>query len=95
MVALLDDHVMILGKYFLKYAKAFPVPHEGFLVFLDEAKMPSVPMMMKRKLGWRPRSVVIKLIEEVCERADRPCDMVQQQEVTPTMVSLSVMNQEE
>jgi hypothetical protein len=93
--AQLDDHAMILGKYFLKYVNAFPVSHEGFLMFLYESKMPSVPIMTKRKLRWRPRSVSIKLIEEVCERADIPCEMVQKQYVTPTMVSLSVMNQEE
>jgi hypothetical protein len=95
MVAPLDDHAMILGQDFLKYAKEFLVPHEGCLVFLDEAKMPSVPMMMKRKLGWKPRSVVIRLIEGACGSVDKPCDVVQQQEVIPTMVSLSVMNQEE
>jgi len=54
MLGLLDDHEMILGQDFLKYAKAVPVSHEGYLVMLDEAKMPSVPMMMKSKLGWKP-----------------------------------------
>jgi hypothetical protein len=75
-VAPLDDHAMILGQDFLKYAKAVPVPHESFLVFLDEAKTPSVPMTTKRKLGQKPRSVAIKLIEGVCESADKPCDVV-------------------
>jgi hypothetical protein len=39
------------GNDFLKFSKAILVPHESCLVFLDEAKMPSMPMMMKRKLG--------------------------------------------
>jgi hypothetical protein len=86
---------MILGKDFLNYAKAFLVPHEGCLVFLDESKMPSVPMTMKSKLGWKPISVAMRLIEGACGSVDRPCDMVQQQEVIPAIVSLSVMNQEE
>jgi hypothetical protein len=34
MVDLLDDHAMILGQYFLKYSRALPMPHEGFLVLL-------------------------------------------------------------
>jgi hypothetical protein len=95
MVALLDDHAMILGQDFLKHAKAVLVPHEGYLVFLDEAKMPSVPMTTKRKLGWKLRSFAIRLVEGVCGSADRPHNMKQQQEVTPAKCSLGVMKQRE
>jgi len=72
----------------------FPKPHEGFLVVLEEAKIPSVPMTTKTKLVWKPRSIMTRLIEGVCGSVDKPCDMVQQQEVTPTIVSLSVVNEE-
>jgi len=41
------------------------------------------------------KSVAIKLIEGSCRNDDKPCDMVQKQEVILDMVSLSVMNQEE
>jgi len=76
MVALLDDHAMILGWDFLKYAKEFLVPHEGFLVFFYKAKTLSVPITMKSKLGQKLGSIAIKLIEEVCGSVDKPCDMV-------------------
>jgi len=50
MVAPLDDHMFPLGYEFLRFSKGVPLPHIGFLVFLDEAKIPSMHMMMKMKL---------------------------------------------
>jgi hypothetical protein len=50
LVAPLDDHAMILGLDFLRLSKATPLIHESHLVFLDEARTPSTPLMTKRKL---------------------------------------------
>jgi hypothetical protein len=61
-------------------------------VFLDNAKIPSVPMTMKIKLGLKLRSYWIRLVEGVYGSSERPYDMKQQQEVTPSKCSLGVMN---
>jgi hypothetical protein len=50
-VVLLDDHVVILGQEFFRAAQAVPVISENHLVLLDEARVSSVSMMRKRKLG--------------------------------------------
>ena len=50
-VAPLDDHALVLGKEFNIFSKGVLLPHVSFLVFLDEAKIPSIPMTMNRKLG--------------------------------------------
>ena len=50
-VAPLDDHELVLGHDFIIFSKGFLLPHVSFLVFLDEAKIPSITMTMNRKLG--------------------------------------------
>jgi hypothetical protein len=50
-VAPLDDHALVLGHEFIIFSKGFLLPHVSFLVFLDEAKIPSITITMNRKLG--------------------------------------------
>jgi hypothetical protein len=95
MVAPLDDCAMILGQDFLKHATEIPIPHEGFLVFLDESKIPNVPMMMKIKLGKKLRSSAIRLVEGFCESEEKRHDKKQQKEVTLKKCSLGGMKQKE
>jgi len=78
MVVPLDDHMFLLGQEFLIFSKGFPLPHIGFLVFLDKAKIPSMHMMTKRKIRWIPRMYVINLTKGVRGSAKKNCDMVQQ-----------------
>jgi hypothetical protein len=94
LVAPLEDHVMILGLDFLRLSKEAPLIHESRLVFLDEARTPSTPLMMKRKLGRMPRIFVIRLVEGVSGSTDKPCNVTQQQEVIHTTTSLSSLGQE-
>jgi hypothetical protein len=82
MISPLDDLALIFGKESLRFSKAVPFLHTGFLVFLNESKTPSMPMKMKRKLGRIPRMYAIKLIEGVGGSVDRPCNAVQQQGVS-------------
>jgi hypothetical protein len=95
LVAPLEDHAMILGLDFLRLSKAAPLIHESHLVFLDEARTPSTPLTMKRKLRRMPRIFVIRLVEGVSGAHDKPCNMTQQQEVIHTTTSLSSLGQEE
>jgi hypothetical protein len=73
-VAPLEDHAMIMGLYFLRLAKVAPLIHESHLVFLDESRTPSTPLMMKRKLGRTPRIFVIRLVG-VVGSIDKPCNV--------------------
>ena len=50
-VATLDDHAFVLGHEFIIFSKGFLLPHVSFLVFLDEAKIASIPMITNRNIG--------------------------------------------
>jgi hypothetical protein len=72
LVAPLDDHAMILGLDFLILSKVSPLIPESRLVFMDEARTPNTPLMMKRKLRGMPRIFMIRLVERVGGRTDDP-----------------------
>jgi hypothetical protein len=72
MVTSLDDHAVVLGQDFLNISKEILVLHESILVFLNKAKMLSVPMLTRRKLGWMPRMSMVRLIEADIGPTDRP-----------------------
>jgi hypothetical protein len=62
-MAPLDDHLVVLGKDFLKIAKVVLVPHESLFVFLYRTKTLCVPMTMRRKLVWMPIMSAMRLME--------------------------------
>jgi hypothetical protein len=62
-MAPLDDHMVVLGKDFLKLAKVVLVPHGNCLMFLDGTKTYGMTMMTRRNLGRMLRMSVVKLIE--------------------------------
>ena len=78
LVAPLEYHAMILGLDFLILAKKATLIHESHLVFLDEARKPSAPLTMKRKLGRMPKIYVIGLVEGVHGSTEIPCNVMQQ-----------------
>ena len=61
-VAPLEGYAMILGLDFLRICKDAPLIYESCLVFLDEARTLSTPLMIKRKLERIPRIFVIRLV---------------------------------
>jgi hypothetical protein len=62
LVDALEDHALILGLDFLKLFKVAPLIHKSFLVFLDDSRIPSTPLTMKRKLGRKPRIFILRLV---------------------------------
>lgn len=48
------------------------MPHDNYLMFLDETKSWGVPVMTRRKLGWMPKMTAMKLVEATNELVDRP-----------------------
>jgi hypothetical protein len=73
-VAPLEYHATIQGLYFLKLAKVAPLIHEIHLVFLDKARTPSTPLIMKRNIRRKPRIFVIRLVR-VGGSMDKPCSV--------------------
>lgn len=68
LVVPLDNHTVTLGlDYFFKSSKVVPMISKNHFVFLDKARVSSVPMKNKRKLGWKPRISGIWMIVEVKE----------------------------
>jgi hypothetical protein len=65
---------------------------ENHLVFLDEVGVSSVPMTRKRKLGWKLRIFVIRMIEEARE-VDPPLHVMQQLEKDSHKVVLNSMGE--
>ena len=50
-VAPLDDQTLVSRQDFLIFSKGVPLLHVSFLIFLDEAEMPSMSMIINRNLG--------------------------------------------
>jgi len=47
----IDDHNVVMGKYFMRSSKAIYVPHMNCLMFMDETKTCGLLMVTRRKMG--------------------------------------------
>ena len=59
----MDNQRVILGKDFLRLARAVPVPHEDCLLFENGTKMFGVSMTVKRKFRRVPRISSMTLLK--------------------------------